>query len=147
MKKRYIVKDGDVLEVRGELLINKTLPLRRQIKGFFLVAKKLLPIVIVALTIMLAGCTDTQKFGKGDPPDDYVAMFGNDNGARLNFIQNQDLAKIAEAVNKQAIALAELNERVKVLEPQDHSKCILDLDGKCCTTKGCKVLNPDEVVK
>ena len=95
------------------------------------------------------------KYGQGDPPAAYIDQFGNDNGARLNFVQNQDMAKIVDAVNKQTIALAELDKRVTEIEKtcvttaiiEDHSKCILDQDGKCCTTRGCKVLNPDEVVK
>lgn len=51
------------------------------------------------------------KYGQGDPPDEYVAMFGNDNGARLDFMQNQTINKIGNA-------LAALSERVKVLEPE-----------------------------
>jgi hypothetical protein len=102
-------------------------------------------VVLMMLICIITGCADDQKYGKGDPPDEYVSMFGNDNGARLDFMQNQDIAKLAQAMNKIAIALVELDERVKVLETpkQDHSKCILDQNGRCMTTKGCKVLNPD----
>ena len=130
--------------------------------------KTILWCVMVMAICIVTGCADDQRidddiadpdlFGTGDPPAEYVVMFGNDNSARLDYVQNQDLAKIAEAVNKQGIVLAELIERVTVLEPvdiedidvrmpasavEDHSKCILDMNGKCCTTRGCKVLNPD----
>ena len=132
--------------------------------------KTILWCIMVMALCLVTGCADDQRidddiadpdlFGTGDPPAEYVVMFGNDNSARLDYVQNQDLAKIAVAVNKQGIVLAELIERVKKLEDwspihdgidirmpasaiADHSKCILDMNGKCMTTRGCKVLNPD----
>lgn len=48
-------------------------------------------------------------YGQGDPPAEYQAMFGNDNGARLDYVQNQ-------VINRQGQAIAVLAERVMVLE-------------------------------
>jgi hypothetical protein len=110
-------------------------------------------IMLALLCLTLTGCTETQKFGNGDPSAEYISMFGNDNTDRLNWTQEQRITWILQAITEQnelsnriANALANLSERVKVLEKpkaEDHSKCILNLDGKCCTVKGCKVANPD----
>ena len=105
-------------------------------------------IMVMAICVLVPGCADEQRsdpkvFGQGNPPAEYVAMFGNDNGARLDHMQNQ-------TINRLGNALANLSERVKLLEVPiaiDHSKCVLDEHGFCLTTGGCKVLNPDEVVK
>ena len=46
------------------------------------------------------------KWGQGDPPLDYQSTFGNDNNARLDFMQTQAIASQAEA-------LAELRKEIK----------------------------------
>ena len=74
--------------------------------------KTMLWVVMVVVICFVTGCADDQKYGQGDPPDDYIAMFGNGNGSRLDFVQNQ-------TINKLGNALAELSERVKVLEIVD----------------------------
>ena len=48
-------------------------------------------------------------WGKGDPPANWQKYFGNDNMARLNYIQTQ-------TANKQGQTIAELVERVRKLE-------------------------------
>ena len=69
-------------------------------------------IFIVVMAVMLAGCAEEQtKFGEGDPPAEYIEQFGNDNAARLNYVQSQDTIKLANA-------LASLSERVTALEPE-----------------------------
>lgn len=51
--------------------------------------RTLITVVILALVFM-AGCQEEQgKWGKGDPPDGWQVSFGNDNIARLNFLQSQ----------------------------------------------------------
>lgn len=50
---------------------------------------------MVIATILLTGCTETQKrFGDGDPSAEYIAIFGNGNNARLNFMQSQELDRL-----------------------------------------------------
>lgn len=45
--------------------------------------------LVLALLLLISGCTEEkQVWGNGDPPDDYIAIFGNDNTARLNKAQN-----------------------------------------------------------
>ena len=109
--------------------------------------KTMLWVVMVIAICFVTGCADEQRsdpkvWGQGNPPAEWQKNFGNDNLSRFNFIQTQNMNKIGNA-------LADLSERVKVLESpkaEDHSKCILDIDGKCCTVKGCKVVNPDKAV-
>ena len=46
-------------------------------------------LLVIAGACFLSGCTETQKWATGDPPVDYIANFGNDNIARLAFVQGQ----------------------------------------------------------
>ena len=71
--------------------------------------------VLVALAFCVVGCEETRQtsqskvWGQGDPPAGWQDMFGNDNIARLNFVQTN-------ALNSQGQAFAELAERVRKLE-------------------------------
>ena len=40
------------------------------------------------------------QYGKGELPPDYKAMFGTDNGARLDFVQNQMISGIVARIEK-----------------------------------------------
>ena len=86
--------------------------------------KKVMLILMLAVCLCLTGCTETQKYGNGDLPPDYVTMFGDDNGARLNFIQEQEINKLRANVygfshtdnDGKVTTGAGLTERVKELE-------------------------------
>lgn len=56
-------------------------------------------------------------WGKGDAPTEWQDYFGDDNMARLNYIQTQQ-------INKQGQSLAELKERVRKLEDATQSRKI-----------------------
>ena len=67
-------------------------------------------VLCLVLALMLAGCTETQKqWGQGDPPAEFQEWFGNDNGARLDFMQNR-------AIDLQNQALKGIVERIIDLE-------------------------------
>ena len=89
---------------------------------------------IVILTVgmvlmLLSGCQDEQQngskvWGDGNPPADYVQMFGDDNIARLNFVQN-------EFINRHNQVLIELQTRIQALEmenPAELAKRVRDLE-------------------
>ena len=66
-------------------------------------------VVVVCWIVFLSGCQEQQqakKWGEGDPPAEYQVFFGNDNNARLDFMQTQAIASQAEA-------LAELRKEIK----------------------------------
>jgi len=75
-------------------------------------------VILTMFCVMLvSGCNETQKFGQGDPPVEWQETFGNDNLARLNFVQVQTLNQL----NDRVVWLeqenpAELAKRVKGLE-------------------------------
>ena len=68
---------------------------------------------LVVLMIILSGCQveviPDKVWGQGDLPEDWQEFFGNENMARLNFVQTQ-------SINNQGKAIAELAERVRKLE-------------------------------
>ena len=70
---------------------------------------------LVVLMIILTGCQSVEVipdvWGQGEPPGDWQEFFGNENMARLNWVQTQ-------SINNQGQAIAELAERVRKLEGQ-----------------------------
>ena len=49
-------------------------------------------IVLLLLTFVMCGCNEAQKqWGNGDPPAEWQDWFGNENTARLDFVQTQAL--------------------------------------------------------
>ncbi len=59
----------------------------------------LLMLVIVSAMV---GCSETAQrtvYGKGDPPAEYQTLFGNDNGARLDYVQNQAINGLVKRIN------------------------------------------------
>lgn len=68
-------------------------------------------VVLAILSFVASGCAPV--YGKGELPAEYLRHFGNSNGARLDYLQNN-------TIGNQARAIAELTERVKKLEdPND----------------------------
>jgi hypothetical protein len=64
------------------------------------------------MVALMAGCQSSQKqpvWGKGDPPADWQANFGNGNLARIVFVQTQ-------TINNQGAAIKDLKARVEKLE-------------------------------
>ena len=55
----------------------------------------LVVVILAAIALWVCGCQEEQKvWGQGELPADYQKMFGDDNGARLNFIQEQEINKL-----------------------------------------------------
>ncbi len=55
--------------------------------------------LLIAIAFMVCGCQEEQKvWGRGNPPAEWQEYFGNDNTARLDFIQT-------EAVKRQEVML------------------------------------------
>ena len=71
--------------------------------------------IAVAVLIFLSGCQEQQRWGQGELPENHVRFFGKSNTARLDFVQNN-------AINNQGQIIAELVERVRVLEEINNSK-------------------------
>lgn len=69
---------------------------------------------------LLTGCQpeqqSTQVWGRGELPAEYLGFFGNDNMARLNFVQTQRINQF----NQQIIAFAKENaEQHKIMAQSD----------------------------
>ena len=94
-------------------------------------------IAIIFMILTLCGCKESQKqpvWGKGELPVDHQGFFGNDNTARLDYVQNMVLDKHAailkilavrvlalEAVDPNAIRLEALEsgmEKLTWVEPE-----------------------------
>ena len=61
--------------------------------------KVLLILVVLMLLVAGTGCQDEQKqFGAGDTPDHWQEWFGNKNGARLNYLQQQEIEKLRAVI-------------------------------------------------
>jgi outer membrane murein-binding lipoprotein Lpp len=71
--------------------------------------------ILVLLVVLIAGCQVAQRapqtkvWGQGDLPADWQGFFGEDNVARLDYVQTQ-------TINKMGQAIAELAVRVRKLE-------------------------------
>lgn len=55
-------------------------------------------LILMLVVLLLSGCTEPGRYGNGDPSPEYIAMFGNDSGARLNFTQEQRIDKLLREV-------------------------------------------------
>ncbi len=64
--------------------------------------KKTILITLMITAILITGCEESQKkvWGQGDPSAEYQGFFGNDNNARLNFIQSQAIDSLLKRVAK-----------------------------------------------
>lgn len=78
----------------------------------------LVAIVLAVMALVFCGCQEEQRavWRQGELPTEFQSFFGNDNNARLNFVQTQTLNSHAQTLNKQANELAQLNDRIKYLE-------------------------------
>lgn len=78
--------------------------------------KTVLMIVLLFVVVMAGGCVEEQKtqpvWGKGELPVKHQEWFGNDNTARLDYVQNRIL-------DRHGAILRELAKRVLVLEGAD----------------------------
>ena len=57
--------------------------------------------ILMIACIALTGCTETEKqpiYGQGNPPAEYQALFGNTNGARLDYMQNRILDQLSKRI-------------------------------------------------
>jgi len=86
--------------------------------------------MILIVMFLVCGCQEQiqtvgeqpKVWGKGDPPADWQGYFGNDNMARLNYMQNQTIYRIGQAA-------AELAGRVRKLEePLDVNDIDINAD-------------------
>ena len=84
--------------------------------------------LFLIVLVLSPGCHESQQtWGRGDPPAGWRGYFGNDNNARLNFVQTQ-------TIDRQARAIAELAERVRRLEmenPAELARRVLELEERC----------------
>ncbi|KKN73458.1 hypothetical protein LCGC14_0400330 [marine sediment metagenome] len=104
-------------------------------------------IMLVALSLAVCGCQEAQtlqeRWGRGEPSAVFQSFFGNDNNARLNFVQMQLINKQIQDVNELAGRVralefenpAELAERVRKLEETavtiyDPNEWILEAKGE-----------------
>lgn len=84
--------------------------------------------VLFALACLACSCQQKQRWGQGDPPQNWMDYFGNDNKSRVDYVQTKTVNKIGQTV-------AELAERVRKLEePPDPNK-----------TEWMRTYNPDVV--
>ena len=74
--------------------------------------KNVLFIVLLVIALLVSGCNEAQRpvYGQGDPSAEFQQFFGNDNGARLDFIQNQIIVELRDKMIK------DMEVRIKALE-------------------------------
>ena len=73
----------------------------------------LIIVSILFVVALISGCTEVQTWGNGDLPDEWCGYFGDNNMARLNYVQTN-------SINTQGQLIAELAESVRKLEdPND----------------------------
>ncbi len=97
-------------------------------------------LILICLLLIFAGCNESQKtWGKGELPADYVALFGDDNTARLNKAQNDLLNKHqallrgidredGSHINGIVDLVLNLQSRVTALEAVDPNDVSIRLD-------------------
>ncbi len=84
--------------LRSSKLVNySTLTNRR--KEQEMKASTVIMVVILTITMLLAGCVEPQKtdskvWGKGDLPEEYRSWFGNDNQARLIYVETKMIERL-----------------------------------------------------
>jgi hypothetical protein len=77
--------------------------------------------IAIILVALISGCGGEQQveqapvWGQGDLPADYQAVFGNDNIARLVYMQNQ-------VQNRHAAVIREIAIRVLIMESVDPNE-------------------------
>lgn len=76
----------------------KTFALTMALYSWFILTVFTLAIVMVALT----GCTESERpvYGVGELPAEYQEYFGNDNGARLDFVQNEAINQLSARIGR-----------------------------------------------
>lgn len=74
--------------------------------------RNVLFIVLMVIVLLVSGCNEAQRpvYGQGNPPAQWQVMFGNSNGSRLDFLQNQAIVKLRDKT------INELTARVIALE-------------------------------
>ena len=80
--------------------------------------KILIILIVVTALVLIAGCEESAKtpiWGTGETNTEWQDYFGNDNIARLDFVQTR-------AINEQGQAIAVLAERVRKLEVVDPNE-------------------------
>lgn len=59
-------------------------------------------IIVLLIVLALVGCVEEQQtppvWGRGSLPTDWQNVFGNDNGSRLDYWQNQAIGELAKKV-------------------------------------------------
>ena len=78
--------------------------------------------IILVFALFVGGCKESQQspvWGKGELPADHQGFFGNDNTARLDYVQNRVL-------DKHAAILKEVARRVLALEAVDPNAMRLE---------------------
>jgi hypothetical protein len=66
------------------------------------VIKNIIFIVVIVLATLFAGCTESERpvYGQGNPPAEYQEVFGNENGARLDFVQNRAISELSARIGR-----------------------------------------------
>ena len=82
-----------------------------------------LMVILLFMAVMIGGCVEEQKaqpvWGKGELPAEHQGFFGNDNTARLDYVQNRVLDKHAAILKIIAI-------RVLALEAVDPNAIMVE---------------------
>lgn len=111
---------------------------------------KWIVVAILAFVILLAGCQKSQ-WGRGDPPAKWRKTFGNDNMARLNYVQTQRVDEHRAIIsgvtikdpNGQPVRKRGLIERITTLE----SLFIIDANSPGKATIALAKLNAEQHLK
>jgi len=75
-------------------------------------------VICVSLVFVCQKVRKPPQWGNGDPPAQWQEQFGNDNGARLDFIQSRLIENQGKALTK---VVAEI-ESLKKLNAEQHKK-------------------------
>lgn len=78
--------------------------------------KKLLMISVLLIAMLVVGCQEqntAKVWGQGDPDQNHIKYFGNDNLSRLCYVQTN-------TINRQGQLIAELALRIRKLEDPNN---------------------------
>ena len=98
--------------------------------------------ILLLLCLLVAGCNEAQRWGNGETPDHWQKSFGDDNTARLDFVQMQMLEK--HEVLLKGINVPDPNDKTKTIHQNGLVDYIVHLLNRVQALEEKEVIDPNE---